>query len=198
MNLASWALPSVGVCAAGAVFLLIARNWRWMLVGLALVYLGAFGLTALSWPAPLAAIKAVAGWMAVAILGATVATNQPAWQHTEDSWPAGRLFRLTASGLVGIALFSAAPQIAAWLPGKPLEITWGSLALVGLGLLHLGLTAHPLRAAVAILTSLAGFEVFYAAVESSVLVAGLLAVITLGIALAGAYLLVAPSLEPDA
>lgn len=39
-----------------------------------------------------------------------------------------------------------------------------------------------------LLTTISGFELMYAAVENSVLVAGLLAVVTLGLALVGAYL----------
>jgi len=64
-----------------------------------------------------------------------------------------------------------------------------------LGLLHLGLTSSALRVTLGLLTVLAGFEILYAAVETSVLVAGLLAAVSLGLALAGAYLLVVPSLK---
>jgi hypothetical protein len=46
-----------------------------------------------------------------------------------------------------------------------------------------------------LLTVLSGFEILYAAVETATLVAGLLAAINLGLALVGAYLLAAPSLE---
>ena len=42
---------------------------------------------------------------------------------------------------------------------------------------------------IGLLTTLSGFELIYAAVENSVLVTGLLAVVTLGLALVGAYLL---------
>jgi hypothetical protein len=62
-------------------------------------------------------------------------------------------------------------------------------------LLHLGLTAQPLRVVLGLLTVLSGFEILYAAVESATLVAGLLAAVNLGLALVGAYLLVAPGLE---
>ena len=44
---------------------------------------------------------------------------------------------------------------------------------------------------------LSGFEILYAAVELSTLVAGLQALITLGIAMTGAYLMSAPSMEPE-
>jgi hypothetical protein len=40
-----------------------------------------------------------------------------------------------------------------------------------------------------LLTILSGFEVFYSAVEGSILVAGMLSVVTLGLGLVGAFLL---------
>ena len=46
------------------------------------------------------------------------------------------------------------------------------------------------------MTVLSGFEILYAAVEGSILVAALLATINLGLALVGAYLLIAQHPEP--
>jgi hypothetical protein len=57
-----------------------------------------------------------------------------------------------------------------------------------MGLLHLGISAQPFRVVLGLLTVLAGFEILYAAVESSTLVAALLSAINLSLALAGAYL----------
>jgi hypothetical membrane protein len=61
--------------------------------------------------------------------------------------------------------------------------------------LHLGWTANPFRVITGLLTVLTGFEIFYSAVEISALVAGLLAVVTLGLSLVGAYMIIAPTLE---
>jgi hypothetical protein len=47
------------------------------------------------------------------------------------------------------------------------------------------------------LTALAGFEILYAAVESSALVTALLAVVNLGLALAGAYFMNVNQEEPS-
>jgi len=44
---------------------------------------------------------------------------------------------------------------------------------------------------IGLMTVLCGFEILYAAVESSILVAALLAVINLGLALVGSYLMIA-------
>jgi len=56
--------------------------------------------------------------------------------------------------------------------------------------LHLGMTLQPLRVILGLLTTLLGFEVLYSVVENSILVAGLLVVVTLGLALTGCYLLI--------
>jgi hypothetical protein len=58
-----------------------------------------------------------------------------------------------------------------------------------MGLLHLGITAEILRIILGLLTVMAGFEILYATVETSILLAGLLAIVNLGLALAGAYLM---------
>jgi hypothetical protein len=60
-----------------------------------------------------------------------------------------------------------------------------------MGLLQLGMTAHILRVTIGLMIILSGFEILYSAVEGSVLVAALLAVINLGLALVGSYLLIA-------
>jgi hypothetical protein len=72
-------------------------------------------------------------------------------------------------------------------------VTNGSLLLIGMGLLHLGITARILPVTIGLMTVLAGFEILYASVEGSVLVAALLAVINLGLALVGSYLMLASS-----
>jgi len=64
-----------------------------------------------------------------------------------------------------------------------------------MGLLQLSLTTNPFRIIIGLLTSLSGFELIYAAIETSTLVTGLLAGVNLGLALVGAYLLIAPTME---
>jgi hypothetical protein len=110
------------------------------------------------------------------------------------STPSGGLFRMIAIGIVGLAVSSLTSSLLNWVPGLQLEQGWGALLLIGLGLLHLGLTTHPLSMALGLLTVLSGFEILYAAVEISALVTGLLAGVNLGLALIGGYLFLAPTL----
>jgi hypothetical protein len=172
--------------------LLISQRWRFTLISLAVQYLAVFWLVALVWPVGLAAIKLVVGLMA----GALVGSLQPSDEHVEDKYAgvSGQIFRSLAAGLIWLAVFSIAPGLLSWVPTQPV-ILWGGLILVGMGLLQLGMTTRPLRIIVGLLTVLSGFEIMYASVESSILVAGLLAMIDLGIGLAGAYLLAGPSMR---
>lgn len=176
------------VLAVTSVGLLLSRDWRWSLGLLAVQYFAAFWLVFGHWPLTMSAAKLVTGWMAAAALGMTQLNikDDPAG---ETSWPEGRLFRVFAAGLLLVTVSAAANSLTVWLPDAGLPAIWGSLALIGLGLLHLGMTLHPLRVILGLLTTLLGFEVLYSSVENSILVAGLLAVITLGLALTGSYLL---------
>jgi hypothetical protein len=192
VNDAPWVYLPVALVGITALFLLVNWNWRAGIVALALQFLGVFWLTSLVWPLGLAVVKLVAGWMAGAVLGA----SQPGEEALEASGSrmAGGRFRLVAALLVGLLVYSVVPAAQARLP-VPEPVLMGGLLLIGMGLLQLGMTVRPLRIILGLLTILSGFELVYAALESSVLLAGLLAVINLGLAFVGAYLLSAPVLE---
>ena len=163
--------------------LLFSRDWRWSLGLLAVQYLTVFWMVQAHWPITLAATKIVTGWMACAILGIA---QLNAKEESENAWLQGRLFHIFAAGMVLASTFALALRVDSWL-GLSLPVAWGGLLLIGLGLLHLGITSDSFHVIIGLLTILAGFEILYAAVESSALVTALLAVINLGLALAGAY-----------
>jgi hypothetical protein len=99
-----------------------------------------------------------------------------------------------AALVIWLLVFLIAPSLS-FLTTLPLPVTWSGLILIGMGLLQLGMTTHTIKVIIGLLTVLAGFEVFYASIESSVLVAGLLAMITIGLAAAGAYLITFPTMD---
>lgn len=176
-----------------SIGLLLHRDWRWGIGLLAIQYLSIFWLVQTHWPVSMAASKLVTGWMACAVLGIAQLNTDPA-EETEVSWPQGRLFRLFTAGILIAATFALSLRASGWL-GLGLPIAWGSLLLIGMGLLQLGISAQPFRVILGLLTVLAGFEILYAAVESSTLVAALLSTINLGLALTGAYFLNMPQEE---
>ena len=185
----------VGLLLVTSVGLLLSRDWRWSLGFLAAQYLGMFWLVTLHWPFGLASVKLVTGWMASATLGVTRLGMSEREQADESAWPQGHPFRLFAAALVVILVIAATPQVEIMIPGVSRPVIVGGLLLTGMGLLHLGITAEILRITLGLLTVLAGFEILYATVETSILLAGLLAIVNLGLALAGAYLMTAAPQE---
>jgi hypothetical protein len=187
----TFAWIAVAVIIVTSVGLLLSRDWRLSIVYLSVQYLGMFVLVLQHWPLGMASVKVVVGWMATAILGMTRSGISPQESNEENIWPRGRLFRLFAAGIVGLIAAAATPTVDAIMADAGLAVTAGSLILIGMGLLHLGITAQILRVTIGLMTVLAGFEILYSAVEGSVLIAALLATINLGLALVGSYLLIA-------
>jgi hypothetical protein len=129
--------------------------------------------------------------MSAAILGMT-RSSFPAQDFEETGlWPRGRLFRLFAAGMVLLIVLATTPSVDTIMADAGYAVTGGSLLLIGMGLLHLGITDYNLRVVIGLMTVLSGFEILYSAVEGSILVAALLAVVNLGLALVGAYLMTA-------
>ncbi|MBM3125564.1 MAG: hypothetical protein FJZ87_10930 [Chloroflexi bacterium] len=173
-----------------AIFLLSGRDWRVQLAVMAFQYLAAFWLITRHLPFAMASAKLVAGWMVVASLGMTrislIQVDEQASFRAQD-----RFFPLTLAGVVAVVTAGASPRIEAVIPGIGLPVIAGSLLLVGTGLMQLGITSNILRIILGLLSLLMGFEIIYSAVESSILVAGLLAVTNLALGLVGSYLLMA-------
>lgn len=186
------AVVVIVITAAG---LLLTHDWRWSIILLAVQYLSMFVLTLQHWPLGMASVKVVAGWMSAAILGMTRSGISNEELDEENIWPRGRLFRFFAASIVVLIVVVVTPSVDTIMADAGFAVTSGSLLLIGLGLLHLGITARVLRVTIGLMTILSGFEILYSAVEGSVLVAALLAVINLGLALVGAYLLVASNTQ---
>jgi hypothetical protein len=146
----------------------------------------------------MAAIKLVTGWMAITILGVTRLNPKKTEDQDAQPWPSERIFQLFTAGIVTTIVITAVPRVEGIIPGIGLAVVSGSLILMGLGTLHLSLTAQPFRVVLGLLTVFAGFETLYAALESSILVAAMLSLVNLGLALVGAYLLIAKKVEEAA
>lgn len=184
----SWA--AVLVIAAASTLLLLGRDWRWSLGFLALQYAAAFLLLLQHWPLGMASVKLITGWIATAALGMTRQNLVSEEFPPGGDWLGSRPFKLMGAFISILISLAAAPRLAALIPGIGLPLTLGSLMLIGAGLLQLGMTSRLLPVVTGLLSLLCGFEILYAAVESSILVSGLLSVANLGLALAGSYLLI--------
>ena len=198
MNLSEFGIIAVALVALTSMILSVGRDWRLGVSALGVQYVGVFVLILESWPLEMAIVKLVAGWIAASVLGlAMVGTVQ---ESTPDRtpWISETAFRFFPAGLVALTVYSLAPNVRLWFVSASREQILGGLVLICMGILHLGLTAQSWRTIFGLLTVFSGFEILYATVETSVLVAGFLAVVTMGVSLAGAYLQVAPEMEVEA
>ncbi len=189
----SW-LAAIGVLVTSAG-LLLNREWRRDLGLLALQYAGASILIAQHLPVGIAAAKVVTGWMATATLGMTLSALPPQFELSDQFWPRGRTFRIFMVGMIVVLTIAVTPSIETAIPGLGLPVIAGGIILIGIGFLQLGTNSEIVRVIYALMTLLTGFEILYAGVESSILVAALLAVVTLGLGLVGAYLFNASASE---
>jgi len=197
MNTLFLASTAVALLLVANIGLLIGRDWRWNLGLLAGQYFAMFMLLAQYWPLGLAAVKLVTGWMAAAALGITrLGLNEEA-DSAENAWPQGRLFRIFASLVVVVLALAVSPIVERMIPGIGRAVVLGGLTLFGMGLLLLGTASALLRVTIGLLTLMAGFELLYSTVEASILLTGLLALVNLGLALSGSYLMNAASGETE-
>lgn len=195
-EIASWAAVALGLAASTVI--LIHQDWRTNLGALAAQYLAVFWLTTRHLPFAMGSIKLIAGWMVVAILGMTRLNLPHSPEAKRDAfYPRGAAFRLILMGIAALAALGSAPRIEAAIPGLGLPVITGGLLLIGAGAGHLSVTSDLTRITMGLLTLLSGFEILYAAVESAILVIGLLSVINLGMGMLGAYLLTA-GVQPPA
>lgn len=191
-EIVSWA--AVGLALAASATILINRDWRILLGSLAIQYLAVFWLVTRHLPIAMASVKLIAGWMSVAILGMTRLSHEALDQGEQDRFfPRGAVFRILLIGIVILIAIGGTPRIESATPGMGLPVLAAGLLLIGAGIAHLGVTSDILRVIIGLLTMLSGFEIIYAAVESAILVTGLLAVVTLGLGVIGAYLQIAGS-----
>jgi hypothetical protein len=192
-DIVSWV--AVGVTLLTSIVILLSRDWRVGLGALALQYLAAFWLVSQHLPFAMGSVKLITGWMVVAILGMTRLNLTQVGQGELDTFhPQNGSFRIALMGIVALAAFGTAPRVETSIPGLGLPVIVGGLLLIGSGVVHLGVTNDLLRISLGLLTMLSGFEILYAAVESAILVTGLLAVINLGLGVLGSYLLMAGSI----
>ncbi|HAD05717.1 MAG TPA: hypothetical protein DCE76_01000 [Anaerolineaceae bacterium] len=175
-------------------FLILFLGWRYALLALIVQYVGVFWLIAQTLPIGLAAVKLIIGWMAGAILASSQISLGEDLPVSDLS---GRIFRVFVVIFGVIVAFSILPAAEAWIPVERSLLSGGLILLIS-GLIQLGLTSNPFRLSIGLLTFLAGFEMIYSGLVSSVLVVGLLGLINLGVGVAGSYFILSSSLEEAA
>jgi len=188
-------LPAAILVFITGTIILVSWDWRISIGSLVVQYVGVFFLVALSWPMELATVKLIAGWMASAGLALAMRNTSAGISASDRLLISDILFRVIAAILTGLFAITGGSKIIELFPEISREQGYGAIVLIVLGLIHLGLTLKSSRVVIGLLTVLSGFGILYAAVESSILIAGLLAVITMSLSIVGAYLLNATTLE---
>jgi hypothetical protein len=189
------ALPAAILAFITGAILLINWDWRISMGTLAVQYGCVFILVSISWPIETAAVKLVAGLMASAVLFLALFNLPKEMTRRSRLATSDIIFRVIATILAGLFAITGGSKLVEWFHAGSIEQAYGALILITLGLIHLGLTTEPLRVVIGLLTVLSGFGIIHAAVENSILVIGLLAVITLGLSVVGAYMITAPTVE---
>ena len=165
-----------------SLFILVSKNWRWNILALALQYVAVFWMVLQTWTLGLAVAKLIGGWMAGAILGSSIQNEN--YDKEEFSYVEQR-FKFILVLIIWIIVYSISPQIQNFLPIS-FQLILGGMVLITVGILQFGVSSNPIRVIFGLLTCFSGFEVIYSGLENSILVAGFLVIITLGIALVGA------------
>lgn len=184
MNLSQIGIIPVVLAMATSLAILWRMKRRWVFGTLVAQYLVVVVMVLQSWSVGLALVKLIVGLVSSAIL-ASVLDDEVEASVTLDR--AGQVLRSLVAVFFWVIIFYSVPGLQSWLKVES-SIVAVSLILIGIGLLQLGMTTQPVFVAIGLLTFLSGFEVLYSALEESVLLAGLMAVVNLGIALAGSYL----------
>ncbi|MHB8135911.1 MAG: hypothetical protein ACYDH1_17010 [Anaerolineaceae bacterium] len=174
------------VIAGASLILFLNVNWRWNVIALSLQYVGVFWMVLSFWPVGLAAVKLVSGWMAGAIIGTTISDSDNDKNFSDSSPKEEIRFRIVLWIVIVLVIFALIPGISLWIPISN-QLLIGSFLLIVIGLLQLSMTIQSYRIIFGLLTVLSGFEIVYAGLEDSVLVAGFLSIITLGIAFIGVF-----------
>ncbi|MGB4595452.1 MAG: hypothetical protein WBI14_06060 [Anaerolineaceae bacterium] len=183
---------AVAIVFTCALFNLVRRQWLANLVALAFQYVGVFLVLLSIRPVAVAFIPLLVGLMTTLILVVTlVGSGRLEKQRFLERISAGEVFR-TIAGLVAIVLIALlVPTVRREIfPGTGSYLLFGSLGLIMLSLLQLGMKSEPLYITLGLLSFISGFQLLYASLETSALLVALFVVLNLGLGLVGAFFLV--------
>ncbi len=200
--------PAAYVVLGAAIVILVARDWRLTLFALLAQVLATSLLFVDVLDPRLAVVKLLTGLFICLILYITA--RQVRWGELPEDvspveavqlqaerqirlgpylLPTSAPFRLLLALLLALVVWTVSQQPGFRLPAITQgHLTLGVYALVLFGLMQVSLTAEPLKAGLGLLMVMAGFELFYHALEQSVLMLAALAATNLVLALAISYL----------
>ena len=174
------------ILTAACIYIFITNDWRRILIAYALIYICAFAIIAQSWSFTFSLVKLLTGLMSLVVMGISINRY---YAIPEKKVKSELVFRLIALCLIFILVLFMVYRISIYL-SIALEIVLSALLLLGFGIFQLGITHEPYKIFLAILVLFFGFELIFSANETSLLVNGLLAVVTMLIALMGSFMII--------
>ena len=189
--------PTLEIIAVVLVFLcalinLTRRQWLTNLIALVFQHIGVFILLLSVRQIRMAFIPLFVGLMTTLILLVTlIGSGKMQTPSFFERVSAGEVFRVIAGLVVIIFVALLIPTVRREIfPAAGSYLLLGSLGLILLSLLQVGMIAEPLYVTIGLLSMLSGFQLLYASIETSALLEALFAVLNLGLGLVGAFFLV--------
>ena len=209
------ALPGTAVLIAllvAASLLVMLTNWRLLILALGAQYILIGLLLTRVVPIELAAVKALVGVMICPVLYITArrvnwgqvdmedeSSEEDAakkellqpkrrWQGLISPGLPVRVIVTTLSLALSLSLANRSPLAITGDQALSRDFSAAAFSVMLLGLVNAALAENPLKVGMGLLSILAGFELFYTAVEPTLTIVGLLGLCNLIIALAIAYL----------
>lgn len=185
-------LPLV-ILMGATILLLVEERWQRLLIAFSALYFGEFLLLIQYLPFGMALAKLITGVVAAVIL--YISRSEISLESLETN-RSTIVFKSVSLLFFWVVSFITAGGLVSLIPLN-YETICAAMMVIFSGLLVLGMNNHPMKVTMGILILYAGFDLVYGAVESSILVNGLLAVTTLLIALVGVYISTAHVEEVD-
>lgn len=178
------AMPAIGGLFIVLGVLLVARRWQMQVLGMVVLYFFVGLLHTRVIRPEVALVKALIGWLislTFYVTGRYLDERRNAAQgnRSDDSpprspsWLAGDV-PLRVLVLLSVLIIAYAGSNYFPLPQVPSDIGLACYLLVLSGLFLCGMSEDPMRVGLGLLVFLAGFELFFGALESSLVVTGLL------------------------
>lgn len=177
-----FSLLPIAVALAGAALVLFDRVLP-LMAALLIQYVALTLLTVEPLGSSVALVKLLAGALTTLLLWSSLrAIGSP------SEVAGGGLMQQPPFRLVGVLLVLTAGWgmgRAAWtqVQGVGVDAELSASIMLAFGLMQIGLFQRPLRLGLGLLTTLAGFEVIYAAIEPSLAIVALLAGVNMGVAI---------------
>jgi len=171
---------------AACIYVFLTNDWRRILIAYAIIYVCAFAIVAQYWSFTFSLVKLITGLMSLVVMGFSINRY---YSIPLKKVKSELVFRLIALCLIFILVTFMVYRISNYL-SISLEIVLAAMLLIGFGLFQLGITHESYKIFLAILVLFFGFELIFSANEVSLLVNGLLAVVTMLIALMGSFIII--------